>query len=75
MNGFAKAYRSVQQCLAQMRREVGSGFSYFFTSGLGLTSELSFDLFYGAATLDSQYSAVPVLSLSLGVVVDYEVLP
>ncbi len=55
--------------------EVAGGFSYFFTSGLGLTSELSFDLFYGAATLDSQYSAVPVLSLSLGVVVDYEVLP
>ena len=25
MNGFAKAYRSVQQCLAQMRREVGGG--------------------------------------------------
>jgi A/G-specific adenine glycosylase len=55
--------------------EVAGGFSYFFTSGLGLTSELAFDLFYGAATLDSQYSAVPVLSLSLGVVIDYEVLP
>jgi len=55
--------------------EVAGGFSYFFTSGIGLTSELAFDLFYGAATLDSRFSTIPVLSASLGVAIDYEVLP
>lgn len=55
--------------------EIAASGSYFFTSGLGLTSELAFDLFYGAATLDAKYSVIPVLSLSLGVIVDYEFLP
>lgn len=55
--------------------ELAASGSYFFTSGLGLTGELAFDLFYGAATLDAKYSVIPVLSLSLGVIVDYEFLP
>lgn len=55
--------------------EVAGSFSWFFLSGLGVTSELVFDLFYGAATLTEQYSVVPVLSLQLGVIADYEFLP
>ena len=42
---------------------------------LGLTSELAFDLFYGAGTLERDYTVVPTLSLQLGVIVDFEVLP
>lgn len=55
--------------------EVAGSFSWFFLSGLGVTSEVVFDLFYGAATLTEQYSVVPVLSFQLGVIADYELLP
>lgn len=55
--------------------EIAGGFSWFFTGALGVTSEVVFDLFYGAATLESSYSVVPVLSAQLGLVIDYEVLP
>jgi hypothetical protein len=55
--------------------EVAGSFSYFFTGALGLTSELAFDLFYGAATLDKSYTVYPILSGQLGLVVAYEVLP
>jgi hypothetical protein len=55
--------------------EVAASVSYFFSSGLGLTSEVMFDLFYGAATLDDKYSTIPVLAFSLGVIADVEVLP
>lgn len=55
--------------------EIAGSVSYFFNGGLGLTSELAFDLFYGAATLEAQYSVIPVLSFQLGVIADYELLP
>lgn len=55
--------------------ELAGSFSYFFTGALGLTSELAFDLFYGAATLDKKYSVYPILSGQLGIIVNYEVLP
>lgn len=55
--------------------EVAGSISYFFTSGIGVTSEVVFDLFYGAATLEKQYSVIPVLSFQLGVIADYEFLP
>lgn len=55
--------------------ELAGSLSYFFNSGLGLTSEIAFDLFYGAATLDEQYSVIPILDFQLGVIVDYEFLP
>ncbi len=55
--------------------EIASGFSGFVTGGLGFTSELSFDLFYGAATLDRKYTTIPVLSLQIGVIADLELLP
>ncbi len=55
--------------------EAAASFSYFFTGAIGVTSELAFDLFYGAATLDKNYTVYPVLSGQLGLIVDYEVLP
>ncbi|MFO0616529.1 MAG: hypothetical protein U0414_28305 [Polyangiaceae bacterium] len=55
--------------------ELAAGFSYFFTGALGLTSEVAFDLFYGAGTLERDYSVIPTLSAQLGVIVDFEVLP
>ncbi len=55
--------------------ELAGSFSYFFTGALGLTSELAFDLFYGAGTLDKNYTVYPILSGQLGIIVNYEVLP
>ncbi len=55
--------------------EIAASVSYFFTAGIGVTTEVAFDLFYGAATLDEQYTAIPVLFAQLGVVADYELLP
>jgi len=55
--------------------ELAAGFSGFVTGGLGFTSELAFDLFYGAATLDRKVTTIPVLSLQIGVIADFEVLP
>ncbi len=55
--------------------EIAASFSWFFLAGLGVTSEIAFDLFYGAATLTEQYSVIPVLSFQLGVIADYEFLP
>jgi hypothetical protein len=55
--------------------EIAGSLSYFFNGGLGLTSEIAFDLFYGAATLEAQYSVIPILSFQLGVIADYELLP
>jgi hypothetical protein len=55
--------------------EIAASATWLFTGALGLTSELVFDLYYGAATLDSTFSVLPVLSFQLGVLVDFEVLP
>jgi hypothetical protein len=60
---------------ANVGGEIAGSFSWFFLSGLGVTSEVVFDLFYGAATLTEQYSVIPILSFQLGVIVDYEFLP
>ncbi len=55
--------------------ELALGVSYFFTGALGLTSELVGNLFYGAGTYEAEVTAVPVLSLQGGLIVDFEVLP
>lgn len=55
--------------------ELGLGGVYLVTAGIGVTSELVFDVFYGAATQDQAITTIPVLSLQIGVAVDYEVLP
>jgi hypothetical protein len=55
--------------------ELGASASWFVSQGLGLTSELVGNLYYGAATLDRQASIVPIVSLQLGVIADVELLP
>jgi len=55
--------------------ELALGGAWLFMGGIGATAELVGDLYYGAATQERAASAIPVLSLQLGVVVDYEVLP
>jgi hypothetical protein len=55
--------------------ELALGGAWLFTGGIGATAELVGDLYYGAATQERAASAIPVLSLQLGVLVDYEVLP
>jgi hypothetical protein len=44
-------------------------------AGLGASVELGGSLFYGAATRQASHTMIPVVSLALGLVVDYEVLP
>lgn len=55
--------------------ELAVGLSYFFTGAIGLTSELVGNLFYGAGTYEAEVTAVPVLSLQGGLIIDFEVLP
>jgi hypothetical protein len=55
--------------------EAAAGGAWFFTAGLGLTAELIGSVFYGAATQDVDVTTIPIVSLQLGVLVDYEVLP
>jgi len=58
-----------------MGGELAAGLACFFTGALGVTGELVFDLFYGAATHEVDVSTIPVLSLQLGMILDYEILP
>ncbi|MBN2195587.1 MAG: hypothetical protein JW751_22395 [Polyangiaceae bacterium] len=47
--------------------------AWYARAGLGLTAELSGSLFFGAATHERERTAIPLVGLSLGGVVDYEV--
>jgi hypothetical protein len=55
--------------------DVALGGAFFVLSGLGLAASGVFSLYEGAATDQRAATLVPVLSLQLGVTVDYEVLP
>lgn len=55
--------------------ELAVGGAWLVTAGLGVTAELVGDLFYGAATQDEALTAIPMLSLQVGALVDFEVLP
>ena len=55
--------------------ELAAGFAAFFTGGVGVHAELVGNLFYGAGSLEAQYTVVPVLSLQGGIIADFEVLP
>jgi hypothetical protein len=55
--------------------EAGLGGAYFLTANLGLGAELDMSLFYGAATIEEGLTLIPVLSLSVGVIFDWEHLP
>ncbi len=60
---------------ASVGLEAAAGGAWLFTAGLGLTAELVGSVFYGAATQDVDATTIPIISLQLGVLVDYEVLP
>jgi hypothetical protein len=55
--------------------ELAAGAAWLFTGGLGVSAELVGSLFYGAATHEKSSTAVPVISLEIGVWFDHEVLP
>ncbi|HET7540165.1 MAG TPA: hypothetical protein VFK05_09840 [Polyangiaceae bacterium] len=55
--------------------EAAVGGAYMISAGLGVQSELAFSLYYGAATQERSVTTIPVLSLQLGLFIDYEVLP
>lgn len=55
--------------------EAGLGGAYLLTANLGLGAELDMSLFYGAATIEEGLTLIPVLSLSMGVIFDWEHLP
>jgi hypothetical protein len=55
--------------------EAAVGASYLVLAGIGVHAELVGDLFYGAATWTSGRTTIPMLSLQIGVTLDYEVLP
>ena len=55
--------------------EAALGAAYMITAGLGVQSELVGSLYYGAGTADRSVTTIPLLSLQLGLFVDYEVLP
>jgi A/G-specific adenine glycosylase len=60
---------------ANVGGELALGFAAFFTGSLGVTAEVIGDLFYGAGTFEKKFTAVPILSLQLGLIYDFEVLP
>ena len=55
--------------------ELAGGGVFYVTAGLGITASLVGSLFFGAGTLDSARPAIPILSMEVGAVYDYEVLP
>jgi hypothetical protein len=55
--------------------DLSLGGAFFVLSGVGLSASALFSLYQGAATDQRAATLVPVVSLQLGVTVDYEVLP
>jgi hypothetical protein len=55
--------------------EIAAGGQLYLTAAVGLSASLVGSLFYGAATLDTPRTAIPILSLEAGAFFDYEVLP
>jgi hypothetical protein len=55
--------------------ELGAGAVWFVTGGAGITAELAYSVFFGAATWERDPSVIPVVSLELGAWFEYEVLP
>lgn len=55
--------------------EIAAGGAFFVTGGLGVSLDVAGNLFYGASTWQKTYPVYPVLSATLGVIVDLEMLP
>ncbi len=60
---------------ASLGLEMAAGGAWMATAGLGITAELVGSIYYGAATEQTPVTTIPVLSLQIGALVDYEVLP
>ena len=60
---------------ASVGLEAGLGAAYFVTASLGLSLGLDFSLFYGAGTVERAVTLIPMSSLALGVLFDWERLP
>lgn len=60
---------------ANVGGEVAASALYLLTAGLGLSVELVGSLFFGAATLETSRTTIPIVSLQVGAAIDYEVLP
>jgi hypothetical protein len=55
--------------------EVAAGGILFLTGALGVTLDAVGSIFFGAASIDTSRPAIPLASLELGMVYEYEVLP
>ncbi|GAC1353162.1 MAG: hypothetical protein NVS3B20_20000 [Polyangiales bacterium] len=55
--------------------ELALGGAYFLRSGLGISIESIGDLFFGASTPEKKRPIYPVVSLQLGVIIEWERLP
>jgi hypothetical protein len=55
--------------------EAALGGVFFLTGTLGVSLDLAGNIFYGASTWEKKYPTYPVLSATVGLVVDFEVLP
>jgi hypothetical protein len=55
--------------------EAAIGAVFFLTGTLGVSLDVAGNIFYGASTWEKKYPTYPVLSATVGLVVDFEVLP
>jgi hypothetical protein len=55
--------------------EAAVGGVFFGTAALGVTLDVVGSLFFGAATVETPRTAIPLLSMEIGVLYEYEVLP
>jgi hypothetical protein len=55
--------------------EAAVGATYLLLAGVGVHAEMVGDVFYGAATWTTGRTTIPMLSLQVGLTIDYEVLP
>ena len=60
---------------ASLGLEMAAGGAWMASAGIGITTELVGSIYYGAATEQRAVTTIPVLSLQVGAIVDYEVLP
>jgi hypothetical protein len=51
------------------------GALWFARAGSGITAEVVGSMFYGASTRERDPTGIPILSLQVGVFLDYEVIP
>jgi hypothetical protein len=55
--------------------EAAAGGVFYVTAGVGITASVVGSLFFGAATLDTGRTSIPILSFEGGAIYEFEVLP